>query len=69
MYSANIGYYSSLGINTYEVTVLDELILQYERTLCPLLDVGQKVDIYTAIAKNPTIHASDISNSNEAMAQ
>ena len=57
------GYYSSLPTDTYEVTTLDALILQYERTLSPLLEVGQRIDIYTSIAKNPTRHASNSQDS------
>jgi hypothetical protein len=48
--------YTGLG-NQYLVTPLDMSLVQYERTLCPLLERGQKIDFLVPyIAKNYNVH-------------
>lgn len=51
--------------NQYLITPLDMSLVQYERTLCPLLERGQKIDFLAPyIAKNYNIHqALSISSS------
>lgn len=48
--------YTGLG-NRYLITPLDGMLVQYERTLCPLLERGQKIDfLVPQIAKKYNVH-------------